>query len=452
MTKDLTSGHPARVILAFSVPMMIGNLFQQLYNVVDSIIVGKYIGKDALAAVGSSFTFMVFITSIILGLCMGASVVFSQFFGGGRLDDLKRSISTSLLFIGGVAVLLSVLAILFIGPILRLMNIPADLMEMTRSYLLTIFAGVFFTFLYNWASCLLRALGNSKAPLFFLIIAALTNVVLDLIFVIPLQMGVFGAALATILAQLLSAILSLLYCLKKLDFLKFRLSDFRFDRRIFRMTASYSLLTSVQQSIMNFGILMIQGLVNSFGAATMAAFAAAVKIDSFAYMPVQDFGNAFATYIAQNKGAQKEERIHEGVRCSLRFVTLFCLVISALVVLFAPQLMGLFIKKTEVEIIAIGSGYLHIVALFYCLIGYLFLFYGLFRGLGDVKMSIILTIISLGARVALAYILAPMVGLTGIWWAIPIGWLLADVVGYFCYHIFWRKRPGKIQGEASVAD
>lgn len=265
-------------------------------------------------------------------------------------------------------------------------------------------------------------------------------------------MGVFGAALATILAQLLSAILSLLYCLKKLDFLKFRLSDFRFDRRIFRMTASYSLLTSVQQSIMNFGILMIQGLVNSFGAATMAAFAAAVKIDSFAYMPVQDFGNAFATYIAQNKGAQKEERIHEGVRCSLRFVTLFCLVISALVVLFAPQLMGLFIKKTEVEIIAIGSGYLHIVALFYCLIGYLFLFYGLFRGLGDVKMSIILTIISLGARVALAYILAPMVGLTGIWWAIPIGWLLADVVGYFCYHIFWRKRPGKIQGEASVAD
>ncbi|WP_312640566.1 MATE family efflux transporter [Hydrogenoanaerobacterium sp.] len=440
MVKDLTTGAPSKVIAAFAIPMVIGNLFQQLYNVVDSIVVGRFVGTEALAAVGSSFTLMVFLTSILLGLCMGASVVFSQFFGAKNFEDLKSSISTSFIFIGVTSLVLSVLSIVFVDGIITLMNVPAELVEDTKSYLLIIFSGIFFTFLYNWAAGLLRALGNSKIPLYFLILAALTNVVLDLVFVINFQMGIEGAAIATVIAQLLSAVLCLIYCIKKIDFLSFKLREITFSKRIFRLTASYSLLTSVQQSVMNFGILMIQGLVNSFGATTMAAFAAAVKIDSFAYMPVQDFGNAFATYIAQNKGAQKQQRIREGIKVSILLITVFCLVISALVWLFSDQLMLIFVRPTETAVIAIGGHYLRVVSAFYCLIGYLFLFYGLYRGLGNVTMSIVLSVISLGTRVTLAYALVPFLKLDGIWWAIPIGWAFADIVGT----VYYKKVQSKI--------
>ncbi|STC78922.1 MATE efflux family protein [Clostridium botulinum] len=313
-TKDLTKGSPLKVILKFSLPMIVGNIFQQLYNVVDSIIVGKFIGTKALAAVGSSFAIMVFITSILLGLCMGTSIVFSQFFGGKKINKLKASISTSFIFIGITSIVISGLSLIFVDEIILFMKIPKELFVDTRAYLNIIFSGIFFAFLYNWAAGLLRALGNSKIPLYFLILAAIINIVLDLVFVITFNMGVSGAALATVIAQVVSAILCIVYCIKKLEFLKFKLSEIKFDKEIFKLTASYSLLTSIQQSIMNFGILMIQGLVNSFGIAPMAAFAAAVKIDAFAYMPVQDFGNAFSTYIAQNKGAEKYERIKSGIK------------------------------------------------------------------------------------------------------------------------------------------
>lgn len=441
MIKDLTHGPPSKAIVSFAVPMVIGNLFQQLYNVVDSIVVGRFVGTGALAAVGSSFTLMVFITSILLGLCMGASVVFSQFFGAKNYADLKSTVSTSFIFIGVTSLVLSIISIVFVDNIIVFMNIPSELMQDTKDYLLIIFSGIFFTFLYNWAAGLLRALGNSKTPLYFLIIAALTNVVLDLVFVINFKMGIAGAAVATVIAQLLSAVLCVFYCFKKLDFLRFKLKEITFSRRIFRLTASYSLLTSIQQSVMNFGILLIQGLVNSFGATTMAAFAAAVKIDSFAYMPVQDFGNAFSTYIAQNKGAQKQQRIQEGIKVSVLLITVFCLAISAAVWLFADKLMLIFVHASEAEVIAIGGHYLRVVSAFYCLIGYLFMFYGLYRGLGNVTMSIVLSAISLGTRVLLAYTLAPVLKLDGIWWAIPIGWLLADLVGIIYYKKVQIKIP-----------
>lgn len=442
MIKDLTVGKPSRVIVSFAVPMIIGNIFQQLYNVVDSIVVGHYIGTGALAAVGSSFTLMVFITSILIGLCMGSSIVFSQFFGAKNYEDLKDSISTSFIFISITSIVLCLFCILFIDNIIRLMNTPAELVEDTKNYLFIIFLGIFFTFLYNWSAGLLRALGNSKTPLYFLILAALTNVVLDLVFILYFNMGIEGAAVATVIAQFLSAILCFTYCLKKLDFLKFKLKKISFSKRIFLLTANYSLLTSIQQSVMNFGILMIQGLVNSFGAVTMAAFAAAVKVDSFAYMPVQDFGNAFATYIAQNKGAQKSRRIHDGIKVSLILITLFCLLITGAVWLLSDKLMLIFVNQTETAVISIGGHYLRVVSTFYCLIGYLFMLYGLYRGLGNVKMSIWLTAVSLGTRVALAYTLAPIFSLDGIWWAIPIGWLLADIVGLVYYK--------KIQSKATL--
>lgn len=429
MTKDLTKGNETKAIISFAIPLIVGNIFQQLYNVADSIIVGKYIGSSALAAVGSSFTIIVFLTSIILGLCMGASVVFSQCFGAKDEVNLKSSIFTAFIFIGVITIIINLFSIIFADNILNFMNTPEVLFKDVKQYIIIIFYGIGFTFIYNYFCCLLRSMGNSFIPLVFLIVAAIINIVLDIVFITVFNLGIAGAAYATIIAQGVSGIATAIYCFIKLPTVRFKLSDFKIDIKTLKLVANYSVLASIQQSIMNFGILLIQGLVNSFGVSVMAAFAAAVKIDSFAYMPVQDFGNAFSTYIAQNKGANEILRIKKGIKSSFKIITLFCIAISAIVVLFAKNLMTIFISPSEIEIINYGSQYLYIVSAFYFLIGYLFMFYGFYRGIGASKISILLTIISLGLRVGLAYCLSPIFGVTAIWWAIPIGWLIADIVG-----------------------
>jgi len=431
--RDLTKGNETKAIISFAVPMIIGNLFQQLYNIADTIIVGQFIGAHALAAVGSSYTLMVFLTSIILGLCMGSGVLFSMFYGADEINKLKSSIFTSLWFIGLITAIINIFSLLFIDEILMFMKIPIDIYDDTREYVQIIFYGISFTFVYNYFAAMLRSVGNSVVPLIFLIIAAIINIVLDIIFVLPLNMGVAGAAWATIIAQAFSAVGITIYSFIKIPEIRPQRKHMKYNSRLVKKIANYSILTSIQQSIMNFGILMVQGLVNSFGVSVMAAFAAGVKIDSFAYMPVQDFGNAFSTFIAQNKGAQKLDRIQKGISSAIKIITIFCLVISALVIIFAKPLLRIFIKAEEIEIIRLGAQYLYIVASFYCLIGYLFMFYGLYRGFGNVGMSIILTITSLGTRVVLAYTLSsiPAIGVIGIWWAIPIGWALADLIGYF---------------------
>lgn len=448
MIKDLTKGSETKAMITFAFPMIIGNLFQQLYNVVDTVVVGQFIGADALAAVGFSYTLMVFLTSILLGLCMGSGVVFSHFFGAKQIEEMKTSFAHAFLLIGILAVLLNGAALLFLNDLLRLLQVPENLSGITRDYLQVIFYGILFTFFYNFFAAVLRSMGNSVTPLLFLIVSALLNVGLDLLFVLSFNMGVAGAAWATVISQVVSSAGIVWYCFWKLPEIRPRRRHFRFNREIAGRLLGQSTLTSVQQSIMNFGILLVQGLVNSFGVSVMAAFAAAVKIDSFAYMPVQDFGNAFSTYIAQNQGAGKTERIRKGIRSAFLIVTLSCLVISAAVIFFARPLMLIFIQEQEREVIALGVQYLRIVAAFYCLIGYLFLFYGLYRGLGRAQMSIVLTVISLGTRVALAYWLSslPVIGLTGIWWAIPIGWFLADAVGMF-YYFTTRKKENTITNE-----
>lgn len=440
MHTDLTGGNVTRSLLLFALPMICGNLLQQLYNVADTLIVGRCLGPGALAAVGSAFTLMTFLTSILLGLCMGSGVFFSMAFGAREEERLKSGLFVSFTLIAAVTLLLTVVVFLFTDPILRLLQIPKEVYDLTRSYIRVIFAGLGFTFLYNFFAALLRSLGNSVAPLVFLAVSALLNVGLDLFFVLVLRRGVAGAAEATVISQGVSAVLITAYAFRKTSLLRLQRRHLRFPKSIVKQILSYSLLTCVQQSIMNLGILMVQGLVNSFGVSVMAAFAAAVKIDAFAYMPVQDFGNAFSIFIAQNYGAGQPERIHKGIRSAVMTALLFCLFISALVFFFAAPLMTIFISPDEAEIIAIGAGYLRIEGACYCGIGCLFLLYGLYRGLGRPGMSVVLTVISLGVRVALAYLLAPIpaIGLLGIWWAIPVGWLLADGVGFLYYA---RKKP-----------
>lgn len=281
----------------------------------------------------------------------------------------------------------------------------------------------------------LRAIGNSVVPLAFLAVSAVLNIALDLWFVLGLNRGVAGAAEATVIAQYLSGVGIAVYTLARFPQARAigKLSGLR--RARVREVLSFSTLTCVQQSVMNLGILMVQGLVNSFGPIVMAAFAAAVKIDAFAYMPVQDFGNAFSTFIAQNYGAKRQDRIRAGLKSAVRMAMVFCVIVSALVFAFAAPLMRLFVDAAETEVIREGVRYLRIEGAFYCGIGCLFLLYGLYRALGRPGMSVALTVVSLGARVALAYLLSaiPAVGVVGIWWSVPIGWALADLVGLICY-------------------
>lgn len=440
MNKDLTKGPVMRSMLLFAVPMILGNLLQQCYNVADTLIVGQFLGKNALAAVGSSFTLMTFLTSILLGLCMGSGALFSIRFGQKDEQGLRESICASFALIAAAAVLLNILAFACLDFIQVFLRVPQDVWGSMREYLAVIFCGIAATFLYNYFASFLRAVGNSVVPLVFLAVSAGLNIILDLWFVLGLGWGVRGAAQATVIAQYVSGLGIAVYAAARCPELKGLREGVSFRWRCVKEIAGFSILTCVQQSVMNLGILMVQGLVNSFGPTVMAAFAAAVKIDAFAYMPVQDFGNAFSTFIAQNYGAKEGGRIREGLKGAILASMSFCILVSALVWIFARPLMAMFVEAKETQTIWEGVRYLRIEGAFYCGIGCLFLLYGLYRALGKPGMSVVLTVISLGTRVALAYGLSgvPAFGVTGIWWSVPIGWFLADLTG-IAYYIFRRR-------------
>lgn len=440
MKTDLTHGPVMKTMLRFAVPMILGNLMQQCYNIADTLIVGQFLGAGALAAVGSAFSLMTFLTSILLGLAMGSGTVFSMRFGQKDALGLKEGILASFTLLGAVTVVLNVAVFLGIDWIIRVLQTPADLVGLMREYLIVIFAGLVGIFLYNFFASLLRSIGNSVVPLLFLAVSAVLNIVLDLWFVAGLNRGVAGAAEATVISQYVSGIGIAVYTWVKCPELIRKDKAVRLRWSRIREITSYSALTCLQQSIMNLGILAVQGLVNSFGTTVMAAFAAAVKIDAFAYLPVQDFGNAFSIFTAQNFGAGKTDRIRKGIRVASLTSMLFGLLISIAVFVFAEPLMTLFIDAGETAVIAEGVRYLRIEGAFYYLIAALFLLYGLYRALGKPGMSVVLTVVSLGIRVALAYALAPipLFGVVGIWWSVPIGWLLADALGLI-YYLAKRK-------------
>ena len=387
--RDLTTGNVTSTMLLFAVPMILGNVLQQCYNLADAWIVGKFVGSGALAAVGSAYTLMTFLTSIITGMCMGGGALFSICYGRRDIRKMKEYMVSSFVLILGITVLLTAVSFAF----------------------------------------LLRSVGNSVTPLVFLGVSTVLNIGLDYVFVAVFEWNVEGAAIATVLAQIISGIGIAVYSFARETMLRLKREELRVNGGMLGEIFSYSGATGVQQSVMNFGILMVQGLVNSFGTAVMAAFAAGVKIDTLAYMPAQEFGNAYSIFISQNYGAGKKDRIRKGSKSAVVVVLLFCLAASAVVFLLARQLMGIFTSPEETEIINIGAGYLQIEGACYCGIGILFLLYGYFRAVEKPKISLLLTVISLGTRVALAYACAPAFGVGAIWWAIPIGWALADVTG-----------------------
>lgn len=426
MRQDLTTGPVTRTMLLFALPMILGNILQQCYNLADTWIVGRFISTDALGAVGSAYTLMTFLTSLILGMCMGAGALFSISYGGKDLRRLGEYIASAFVLIVGLTVVLTGVSYGLLPSILRWMRTPEDVYPMMYSYVQVILVGLPFIFLYNYFAFLLRAVGNSLVPLVFLGVSTVLNIGLDVLLVAVIPCGVAGAAAATVIAQGVAGVGIAAYTLLREPLLR---QGLRVRGRAAAEIFAYASTTGAQQSVMNFGILMVQGLVNSFGTAVMAAFAAGVKIDTLAYMPAQEFGNAYSIFISQNYGAGRGERIRAGTKSAVALVLGFCALVSALVWVLAPQLMGIFIPPQEAQSLAVGVGYLRIEGACYVGIGVLFLLYGYFRAVAQPRISLLLTVISLGTRVLLAYSCAPWFGVEAIWWAIPIGWALADLVG-----------------------
>lgn len=430
--KDLTKGKEGNLIFRFMVPLLIGNLFQQLYNIVDSLVVGNFLGKDALAAVGASFPVIFVLISLILGVTTGITIIIAQYFGAKDYQNVKRAIDTMYIFSFFASVIVSAAGIYFSEDIFRLMQLPDELIPEARSYLNVFMAGMVAVFGFNITSAVLRGLGDSKTPLFFLIISSLINIVLDLLFILVFGWGVSGVALATVIAQGGAFVTAIIYLNRTHKIIHFSFTGWVFDREIFIKSIRIGLPSGLQHTFVALGMMALMGIVNTFGTNVIAAYSVAQRIDSLAAMFAMNFGMAVTSFTGQNIGANKPERVKTGLRSTLRMGGLISLGVTVIVMLFANQLMGFFTPDNNV--IASGTKYLRIVSPFYITFTSMFIFGGVMRGAGDTLIPMFITLLSLWAvRVPLAYLLSGVTGETGIWWSIPIGWIAGLGLSYIYY-------------------
>ncbi|MDD4507791.1 MAG: MATE family efflux transporter [Eubacteriaceae bacterium] len=428
MEKDMTTGSPARILIAFSLPMLLGNLFQQLYNMVDIIVVGNFVGAPALAAVGASTSIVMLLLCVAIGLSIGCSVLVSQYYGAGDQVKMRQSVYVSLLFIMAVGLLMSVLGACFSGAILRLTRVPAEIFGDARTYLLIYAVGGVFLFAYNALAAMCRAIGDSKTPLYFLIITSLMNIAGDLILVISFGWGVAGVAWATTISQAVSALACGVYVYYKVPALRLSSKDCVFDGAMLKDLVVYAIPSTIQQCIVSFSTVAVQGLVNTFGTNTIAGYTAACKIDQFAIQPLLSLNSAMTSFTAQNMGADKKERVHAGLKVTLALMTGISVVISILVFFFGKELIGLFVDSQSVpEVIATGVSYIAVVSMCYFLLGWQFSFASVLRGAGDMSWFLSGSLLNFGARLVFAYAMAASIGFLSIVWSIPIGWVLCIV-------------------------
>lgn len=436
--KDLTKGDETKQLISFALPMLFGNIFQQFYNMVDSFVVGRYIGTSALAAVGTSFPIIFFMLALIMGVTMGSTVLVSQFFGAKDWKRLSAVVSTSYIFLFAAGLVMTVLG-LFLAPIiLIILAVPAEILPEATAYLRITFAGMLAIFGYNGVAGLLRGLGDSKTPLYILIASTLINVVLDLVFVVVFHWGVAGAAWATIIAQGLSFLGALLVLNKRNPYLKLNVKALRWDKSSFTQMLRIGLPTGLQQTLVSLGMMTLSRIVNEFGPQTMAAYTAASRIDSIAAMPAMNLGAAITTFTGQNIGAGKPERVRKGHLSAIAVNSGISLVITLLVVLFGRDLMAIF--SQDPMVIDIGRSYLVIVGLFYVVFGIMFINNGVMRGAGDVFIPMINTVLALWlVRVPMALLFTRVfhMGSDGIWWSIPAGWMIGMIFST------WYYRTGK---------
>jgi putative MATE family efflux protein len=440
--KDLTTGKEGKRILNFAIPMLLGNVLQQMYNVVDSIIIGKVLGKEALAAVGANFPFIFALISFVVGVAIGATVIISQYFGAKQMEQVKKTIDTLYIFMFFASLLLTTLGIVGSRFIFEMIDLPEEVIPMAVAYFNIYALGFIFFFGFQGTSAILRGLGDSKTPLYFLVISTFINIVLDVLFVVVFKWGIEGVAAATVIAQGGAFVTIVWYLNKYHSFLDFSPLKMKFDKEIFKKSLQIGLPSGFQQTFVAMGFLALYKIVNMFGTPTVAAYSVATRIDSFATMPAMAFSAALSTFVGQNIGANKYDRIGKGLNATLIMISLVAITISASTVIFAEPLMRLFTNKEDVEVVAIGVDYLRIVSPFYLVFSLMFIFNGVLRGAGDTVFPMFITLLALWViRLPISYWLSLKMDAIGIWWGIPIAWGFGVMASFLYYKTGkWKKK------------
>lgn len=447
----MVEGNPSKIIIKFALPMLVGNILQQLYNMVDSIVVGNYVGKIALAAVGTGFPIIFMLSAMFIGLGLGATVLISQYIGAGDIHNVQKTTQTiyTAMILGSIPI--SVIGILLSKPILLLINTPPEALPIANTYMRIIFLGMVGSFGYNVNAGILQGFGDSKSSLLFLTIATVINIVLDLSFVLIFHLDVAGVAIATIIAQACSWIFGIFYMKKKYEVLNFSIFKFKFDREIFKKIVKIGLPTGIQQTLFSIGIMSMQSLVNSYGSDFIAGFNAANKIDTFAFMPIQSFSNAITTFTGQNIGAKRMDRVHKGMKAGMIMSIIICIV-CLLIIPFGPYLLGLF--NSDPAVIESGMIYLNNVMPFYPLLAIMFMLNGVIRGAGETIVPMVGTIVSLWlGRIPAAYFIAYRFGKEYMFVSYAIGWSVAMIIsGTYYISGKWKTKSNKILDPPSIIE
>lgn len=434
MIKDMTKGSPGKDLFLFALPMIFGNIFQQAYSIIDSIIVGNYVGSEALASIGASYPITFISITIANGAGIGSSVVISQYFGANKYSKVKSSIYTSLISIIFISSIILLLGYVFAKNILLFMNTPENIFYDAESYLKIYFLGTVFLFVYNIVNSSFNALGDSKTPLFFLILSSILNVILDLIFVVKFSAGVRGAAEATIISQGFSCVLSFIFLINRIRGIRTSEKTKLFNLYIFKSISRIAIPSILQQSIISVGNLFVQSLVNSFGSVIIAGYTAATKIDSITILPMVNMSNAVSSFTAQNIGGKKLDRVKKGYRAALKIIFVFYIIIVASIFIFGRDIVSLFVSdEISREVIDYGCSYLKVVSLFYIFMGFMVVTNGILRAAGDMKYFLLTSLINLGTRVFFAYMLSLKLEELSISFAVPLGWIFASIFVYVRY-------------------
>ena len=437
---NMTKGNIPHHLVRYSVPLILGNVFQLTYNVVDSVIAGRFIGKEALAAEGTANPVMNIVILGISGICMGAAVLMSEFFGAGEHEKLKRQMATTVVFGCWFSLAIALCGLFFARPLLYALRVPEELLAMATTYLRIIFLGAPFTYLYNAVSSALKSVGDSKTPLKFLAFSSILNAVLDLIFIGGLGFGIVCSAMTTVIAEAASAVLCIGYVYRKIPLLRLKRGEFCLDMELLKETLNYGSVTALQQSCQPIGKLLIQGAINPLGVDVIAAFNAVSRVDDYAFTPEQSISHGITTFVAQNRGAKQTKRIRRGFAWGLFLEACYWVLICVTILLIRRPVLSLFVTENDRSLVEIGSHYLGLMAFFYIFPAFTNGIQGFFRGMGDLKVTLLSTFIQTSVRVLFVYLLTPSMGIQGAAVACAIGWsmmLLFEVPYYF-----WRRGKG----------
>jgi len=441
---DLTTGNPGKLIFRFATPMLLGNVFQQLYTLTDSVIVGKFLGKEALAAVGAAFPLTFSLISLIIGVASGTTVVIAQYFGAREENQVIRAIDTMYIFIFWASIVMGAMGIMFSESIFKLIHLPEDVLPFATTYMRIYFGGIMLFFGFSGTSAILRGLGDSKTPLYFLIISTVTNILFDLLFIVVFKWGIAGAAWATLLSQGGAFITLTLYLNSKHPIINLSFRKYIWDKAIFRQSLRIGLPTGFQQTFVSLGMLAVLRIVNDFGTNTVAAYSVATRIDGLASLPAMNFGQALSTYTGQNIGARQPGRVKLGLKATLSMSALTAVVTSVVIMLFRNPLMHLF--TNDIAVIKIGAHYLMIISGFYLIFSSMFVVGGVMRGAGDTIIPMFITLFSLWiVRIPLAAVMSATMGVDGIWWSVPIAWTSGLLLSYLYYRTGRWKTKGVIK-------